>query len=170
MRKYFAFSLIISLMLLSACTKTPTTIESTYPSNYTNVNAYLKALSFTIAKELPEDKFAMPTPGPRLALLELFSNDINSDIRPYIGKEITQKNYLLKDYSLQKTVGNNVDLIASIWLIDNKIIGGTIQAKQKNSAIFVSEGYSLRGRSLKDMTGMDFNDWFMNWKDTNYKK
>ena len=170
MRKYFAFLLLMTLILLSGCTKAPTTIQSTYPSNYTDVNAYLKALNFNITQELPKDEFIMPTPGPRLALLELFSNDINSDIRSYVGKKITQKNYLLKDSPLQKTVGEKVNLIASIWLIDNKIIGGTIQAKQKNSSIYVSEGYSLRGRSLKDMTGMDFNKWFMNWKDTNYKK
>jgi hypothetical protein len=171
---YFVLVMFCSQIILSGCTSTTalslgkTDQGTLLPSNFNSPEEYLDALGLKVEKQLPDEKSVMPTPGPRLALLEVFAEDIKVNIKNFSGKNLVLKNYLLKDHPLQQQLGEKTEIIASLWLVDEKIIGGNIQAKAQDSTTYLNEGYSLRGRSLKEITNMDFNAWYSNWKDKTY--
>ncbi|RSD28634.1 hypothetical protein [Mesobacillus subterraneus] len=77
---------------------------------------------------------------------------------PYIGKEIIQEIFIVKNHPVSKIYGKKVEV--RVFIVDGKIIGGTSYPDDDTMGGW---GYSLEGKTAEEVQGDKLEEWSEEW-------
>lgn len=162
-RRIFSF-LLLSLVLLaivgcrnhSAEGKTDEQIAADYIQTlgYTIVSHEGEVLKYTLEQTMLENLDYMQLWGVQ-----------KEDPDSYFGKEIVTYRFLVKDHPLEQLYSpDNYDISLTVMLVDSKVIGGASGPRSKiKNLIMVGGEYSIEGKTMKEIKGMEYSEWLDYW-------
>ncbi|MDR3682070.1 MAG: hypothetical protein P4L41_19015 [Flavipsychrobacter sp.] len=80
----------------------------------------------------------------------------------YFGKEITVYEFTVKNHPLEKIFKDSKGTNVFIMLSEGKVIGG--YSFPNADELLVGSVYSLDGKTLEEVTGLNYLQWSENWK------
>ncbi|MDF9839072.1 MULTISPECIES: hypothetical protein [unclassified Paenibacillus] len=86
----------------------------------------------------------------------------------YFGKEIVTYPFIVKDHPLEQQYSpDDYRISVSVMIVDSKVIGGISGPLSKVKNLVMAGGaYSIEGKTLKQIKGMDYPEWLEHWKKT----
>lgn len=84
----------------------------------------------------------------------------------YFGKEIFTFRFIVKDHPLyQQYSQDDYNISVTVMLADSKVIGGTSGPRSKIKNLVMAGGeYSIEGKTIKEIKGMDSSQWLDYWE------
>lgn len=88
---------------------------------------------------------------------------------PYLGKTITTCGFVVSNHPLEEKYAdidqeNDYEFHVHIMLAEGRVIGGTTVPVRKNGATLFGGVYSLDGKTLEEITGLDYKRWLEEWE------
>lgn len=161
MRKFLLILIVLVLFSFVGCAQKATGDEKT-AEDFVNAQGYtITARKGTLQKYvLKKSKLNIQGEIDNLEYIQAWSvQTVEPD--QYFGKKIVIVGFTVKNHPLQKrdsTAKNGVNVY--IMLTDGKVIGG-YSYPDADVAGWLS---SLDGKTMEEMTGLSYQQWYENWK------
>lgn len=86
----------------------------------------------------------------------------------YFGKKIITYRFLVENHPLEQQYPPDEYRIAvNVMLADHEVIGGTSGPLSIIKNLIVAGGeYSIEGKTLKEIKGLDYSQWLEHWKES----
>lgn len=88
---------------------------------------------------------------------------------PYVGKTIVSCGFIVTNHPLEKLYStirdkDEFDVEVTVMLSEGQVIGGTSFPVLKSGDLLAGAPYSLDGKDLEEITGMNYDEWLEAWQ------
>lgn len=159
MRKFLLILIVLMLFSFVGCTQKATGDEKTAEEFVKAQGYFITARKGTVDKYILEKSKLYGGPGT-IPYQQIWSVQTEEPDQ-YFGKKIVTVGFTVKNHPLQKrdsTAKNGVNVY--IMLTDGKVIGGYSYPDADVAGGFTS----LDGKTMEEMTGLSYQQWYENWK------
>ncbi|CAM4513665.1 hypothetical protein [Paenibacillus typhae] len=86
----------------------------------------------------------------------------------YFGKDIVTYPFIVKGHPLEQQYSpDDHRICVAVMLVDSKVIGGTsVPLSKVKNLVMVGGAYSIEGKTLKEVKGLNYAEWLEHWKKT----
>lgn len=168
MIRKFRVPIILSIVLLALAGCNNNKNVSGEQSDEQTAANYVEALGYTIvASEGETARYTLePDRLKSLDDMQLWAVQ-EQEASTYFGKEITTYQFIVNHHPLeQQYPADEYKISANVMLVDHKVIGGSSAPLSTTENLVVAGGeYSLEGKTLKEIKGMEYSEWLKHWKE-----
>lgn len=159
MKKMKAFMLLMIVLLIAGCA------QDTWKSIFTEK---LEGMGYTVVEhEVDTTSRVIRSKDEeyRDIHLALFWEVQEFDLSKYEGKTINYHIYRVKNHPVDLTTELAESTELYLGVIDGEYVGG-YSIPYKKGETFLGGFSSIEGKSLEELTGLTYPEWFQKWSET----